>query len=420
MTAADFTLISLVLAQFEEIWVVDFEFISKDGEVPDVVCLVARELRSGRTLRLWHNQLGSAPPYRTDSKVLFVCFAATAECACHLALNWPLPARILDLSPIFRCVVNGRIVPLGKGLLGALAYFGLNSIGTTRKEMMRRRILEGGPFSPEEREEILIYCASDVDETIALLPKLLAEPDFDLGIALHWGEFAAVSALMEHRGIPLDMQIVPQLLDKKAWAFVRDTVVPKIDQQYGVYIEDTVGEWHFNIEKFELLCVRLGIDWPRHEFGKPDLRRKTFESMCKAYPELEALRQLRHARDKMRRIKLAVGPDGRNRTVLWPFASKTSRTQPKAAQWIFSPATWLRSSIKPGPGRAIAYIDWSSMEFQVAAVLSKCRPMLELYATGSPYIEFAKRFDVVPQSATKKTNRKCTIPTKLCCSARNT
>ena len=94
--------------------------------------------------------------------------------------------------------------------------------------------------------------------------------------------------------------------------------------------------------------------------GKLDLRRKTFESMAKAWPELEALRQLRHTRDKMRRIKLAVGADGRNRTVLWPFAARRHRArQPKAAQWIFSPAVWLRSLIKPAPGRAIAYIDLS-------------------------------------------------------------
>ena len=142
------------------------------------------------------------------------------------------------------------------------------------------------------------------------------------------------------------------------------------------------------------------------ETGKLDLRRKTFESMCKSWPELEPLRQLRYTRDKMRRIKLAVGADGRNRTVLWPFQSKTSRTQPKAAQWIFSPAVWLRSLIKPGPGRAVAYIDWASMEFQIAAVRSGDKPMLDLYATGSPYIEFAKRFDQAPATATKKTHEK--------------
>jgi DNA polymerase-1 len=43
------------------------------------------------------------------------------------------------------------------------------------------------------------------------------------------------------------------------------------------------------------------------------------------------------------------------------------------------------------------------MEFLVAAVTTECEPMLDLYATGSPYIEFAKRFDEAPPDATKKT-----------------
>jgi DNA polymerase family A len=215
-----------------------------------------------------------------------------------------------------------------------------------------------------------------------------------------------VSAAMEHRGVPIDMDIFPQLADKRAWAFVRDALVPKLDAQYGVYVKGLDGEWHFNSAKFEECCVRLGIDWPRKEDnGKIDLRKKTWESMCKSWPVLDQLRQLRHTRDKMRRIKLAVGDDGRNRTVLWPFQSKTSRSQPKAAEWIFSPAAWLRSLIKPGPGRAIAYLDWSSMEFQIAGVLAGCQPMVDLYASGSPYIEFAKRFDEAPETATKQTHK---------------
>jgi hypothetical protein len=200
------------------------------------------------------------------------------------------------------------------------------------------------------------------------------------------------------------MEIIPDLLDKKAWAYVRDAVVPKINAQYDVYVQDKAGEWHFKNEKFDALCTRLGIDWPRTESGKPNLEQKTFKSMCQAFPELETLRQLRHARDKMRKIKLAVGSDGRNRTVLWPFQAKTSRTQPKAAEWIFSPAVWLRFTFKPGPGRAVAYIDWSSMHFLIAGVLSSCQPMIDLYATGSPYVEFAKRFDMAPPAANKKTH----------------
>ena len=66
---------------------------------------------------------------------------------------------------------------------------------------------------------------SDIDALAALLSKLL--PHIDLDTALHWGEFAAVSAVMEHRGVPIDMEIFSQLQDKQAWAFVRDAIVPQ-------------------------------------------------------------------------------------------------------------------------------------------------------------------------------------------------
>ena len=222
-------------AAFEEIWFVDFEFISRPGERPDVLCLCAYEIRTGRRIQLWEDQLGPTPPYRTDDRALFVCFAATAECACHLALGWPLPSKVLDLSPMFRSYINGRVPPPeGKGLVGALRHFGLDTIGGKYKEAMRTRILQGRPYSAEEIARILGYCMSDVVGLPALVERLL--PHVDLDIALHWGEFAAVSAAMEHRGIPIDMEICGQLQDKATWAFARDAMVPAIDAQYGVYV----------------------------------------------------------------------------------------------------------------------------------------------------------------------------------------
>ena len=391
------------LEQFEQIWCGDTEFIPASGEHPDVLCFCATELRTGQNIRLWNDQLGAAPPFRMDDRAVFVCFTAMAECTSFLALGWPLPKNVIDLSPMFRCYINGRVPPAaGKGLIGALSHFGFDTVGEKYKDAMRQRILQGRPFTQEEREKILDYCSSDVVQLGPLLEKLLAH--VDLGIALHWGEFATVSAVMEHNGVPLNMEIIRDLQDKHAWAYIRDALVPKINEQYAVYVLDKDGNWRWSDDMFGACCARRGIDWPRHENGKFDLRAKTFDSMAKAYPEMENLRQLRHTRSKMRKIKLAVGKDGRNRTTLWTHASKTSRSQPKASQWIFSPAVWLRFSIKPGPGRAIAYIDWIGMEFQVAAALSDCKPMLDLYATGSPYIEFAKRFNEAPPEATKKTH----------------
>jgi DNA polymerase I len=58
---------------------------------------------------------------------------------------------------------------------------------------------------------------------------------------------------------------------------------------------------------------------------------------------------------------------------------------------------------------AVAYIDYSSMEFMIAAVLSDghcgpSNPMLDDYNSGDPYLAFAKRVRAVPGHATKKSH----------------
>jgi DNA polymerase I len=400
--------IEWLLSLFDEVWFHDFEFIANPGERPDVVCLAAQELRSGRTLRLWRDELRNGiAPYRTDNRVLFVNFVGNAECGCHLSMEWPLPANILDLSPAFRNLTNGRQTPEGKGLLGALRYFGFNTIGQKKKDAMRERIMRGWPFNDNEKQEALDYCYGDAEDLLRLVPKILEQPDFDLGVALYHGEFAAVSAVMEHYGVPIDMEIYPQLADKNTWREVRDAMVPVIDGRYGVYVRNAAGDWVFSMRLFEAYLEREGLlaSWPRLESGQLNMKRKIFETMSKGAPQLEELRQLRHARNKMRKIKLAVGRDGRNRTVLWPFQSKTSRTQPKASQWIFSPAVWLRSLIKPDPGMAVAYIDYSSMEFLIAAALSdvhcgSVNMMLDMYRSGDPYRAFAVKVGAIPDDIT--------------------
>jgi DNA polymerase I len=404
------------LAAFSEIWLFDFEFIPKPGEHVDVVCLVAHELRSGRTLRLWRDQLTETPPYRVDDGALFVCFVASAECSCHLALGWPLPAQVLDLSPEFRSITSGVDLPGDpadkkgkgkKGLIAALRYYGLETVGAKYKDAMQKRVLEGWPFTDKEREQILKYCESDVVALQRLLPKML--PSIDLPIALYRSEFSGpVSALMEFRGVPIDMEVFGKLQDKRTWTAVRDAMVPAVDAQYGFFERDRAGGWAFRMKNFEAYLKVRGIEWPRLESGLPDLKQKTLDNMTKVYPELEAFRQLRYTRNKMKKIGLTVGRDGRNRTVLWPFVSKTARTQPKAAEWIFSPAVWLRSLIKPEPGTAVAYIDYSSMEFMIAAALSdghclSTNAMLELYRSCDPYLNFSKSVGAVPKRETRET-----------------
>ena len=123
-----------------EIAAVDTEY--NDDEV---VCLCAREWRSGRRLSLWQDRLPSYPPYDISPRTLFVCYAGNAELGSHTRLGWPLPARVLDLHAEFRIVANGRKLVAGYKLIGALAYYRLATISATHKDTMRSRILAGGP-----------------------------------------------------------------------------------------------------------------------------------------------------------------------------------------------------------------------------------------------------------------------------------
>jgi DNA polymerase-1 len=60
--------------------------------------------------------------------------------------------------------------------------------------------------------------------------------------------------------------------------------------------------------------------------------------------------------------------------------------------------------IKPPPGCAVAYVDWTQQEFGIAAALSGDANMLAAYQSGDPYLAFAKQACAVPQDATKATH----------------
>jgi DNA polymerase I len=381
------------LTAFEEIWVLDTEYRGTDDSNPhNVVCVAGVELRSGRRVKLWHTEFGATPPLRTDSKALHVYFAATAECCSFLALGWPLPQKLLDLSPEYRLAVNGRVSDKAKkGLLDALDYFGLPHMSQAEKDYWRDQILAGS----EARDDILKYCMVDVDEIVALLHRML--PAIDLPRALFRSEFVKVSAKEEYRGLPLDTDILHSLLP--VWDDIRKRLIPTIDAAYHVYDGKVFKErW------FAQYLARHKIPWQLLESGKLDLKDKTFREQVKAHPQLAELHELRVTLKQMRKIKITAGADGRSRTTLWPYTSKTSRTQPKAAKYLFGPSCWVRSFLKPRPGMAIAYVDWSAMEFAIAGALSGDEAMMRAYTSGDPYLGSAVAMGYAPLGATKATH----------------
>src|ERR1035437_7127049 len=115
---------------FAEIVVADSELRQPDGERPRPKVEVAHRLVSGCTYQMFGDGLLSRqpPPYPIGSDCLFVAFHAPAEISVHQALGWQDPVNVLDLHVEFRNFTNGRYLPSGSGLIGALIYCGLEAM----------------------------------------------------------------------------------------------------------------------------------------------------------------------------------------------------------------------------------------------------------------------------------------------------
>jgi len=551
------------MQNYGEIWAVDFEFQARPGDRPRPRCMVARELRTSRLVRHWLADGAPAePPIGAGPDVLFVAYYASAELGCYLAVNWPLPVRILDLFCEFRNLTNGLSVPCGSGLLGAMAYFGLPAIDAAEKEAMRALALRDGPYADGEQAALLDYCQADVDALARLLPAM--EPHIDLPRALLRGRYMAAAARMEWTGVPLDRDTLDPLwahwegikrrltveidpngeifepagrrpinpdstlgaalletarewgidpytlsdavddvwrrhreltaarveainaarratgltaaqagrwedaghdyaswpgLDMKArelagmypelgigrgyvedevetddfaallWAVLREptpAILPRHDPAIlreaaklisGIGSESEYrGALRFSAVRFGEYLARRDIPWPRLESGALALDDETFREMARLYPDtVGPIRELRHSLSQLRLNELAVGSDDRNRLILSAFRSRTGRNQPSNSQFIFGPSVWLRSSIRPPPGRAVAYVDWSGQEYGIAAALSGDSAMQADYHTGDPYLAFGKRIGAVPADATKQTHGQERDRLKVCC-----
>jgi hypothetical protein len=154
--------------------------------------------------------------------------------------------------------------------------------------------------------------------------------------------------------------------------------------------------------------------WPRTERGYLKLDGDTFREMIPRYPQVRALAELRHMLGEMKLESLAVGPDGRNRTLLSPFGASTGRYTPSNTKYIFGPAVWLRGLIKPSEGRALAYIDWKSQEIAIAAALSGDPALLEAVQSGDVYLAFAKMAGLAPPDATSESHKQVRDMCKAC------
>jgi hypothetical protein len=281
---------------FEELWVVDTEFYpgpglangGRNGDATTPLCLVALEMRSGRLVRLWQDELGPFPPYRLDANALIMGYMISAEFGSHIALGWGRPACALDPYVEFRHHVNNgaKAAEREKGFFsldGALCYFHENGVDTAHKKEMRDRILQGPPFTAGERAAILAYCEEDT-RALAQLAKHIVPTIRSLPHAMMRANFQWAIAQQERRGVQLDTVHLDRL--RGHWTAIRGALVTEMDAPYEIY-EFVDGVPHWRKHRFANYVRRNGMAWPAYADGTLDEREQTFKDMTGRYPRIE-------------------------------------------------------------------------------------------------------------------------------------
>jgi len=273
------------------------------------------------------------------------------------------------------------------GVGGALRYFLEDEIDVVRKEEMRDRILQGPPFSAQEKRDIVAYCEDDVRALARLVPHIVPTIR-SLPHAMFRAKSQWAVAQQERRGVPTNRPRLMRL--RNHWEEMQLDLVTELDRPFGCY-EIIDGKPHWRKERFADYARRNGMIWPRLDSGALDETDQTFRQMAGRYPQIEQLRELRYSISKLRLHDLSVGHDGRNRASLWAYGTKTARNAPGASQYIFGPAKWIRHLITAPPGRVLVHRDYCQQEVRIAAALSGDTALLQACESGDVYLGIAEQ-----------------------------
>jgi DNA polymerase-1 len=394
-----------VFDRFREIVLGDTEFIARPGELYEAVCVAFHELRSGRKGVRWCDDFDAVPPHATGPDVLFVGFTA-AEPEFYGSVGWPFDMAFLDLRVVHINLANiawahddpRRLRP-PRSLIDILKSKGVRDGDAAFKDALRRRIMAGGPFTDEERAAIMAYCRSDVALLAKLFELLIPDISKHLGQALGFGEYVKCTAEMFVRGIASDARAETRLRRPEIRQAIRLRAVSNESLTGGLYSGTALQQAKLR----EFLARHRIKGWRTTASGRLGTSRRDFQSLAEQRPEFADLPDIAKTVSQLHDLQLVAGPDGRYRTPIWAFSTITSRMAPNGAAFPFTAPSWVRFTITPQRGRVLLYLDFSSMEFGVAAGLAQDATMLSDY-DREPYLVLPILAGLLPPDATKQTH----------------
>ena len=191
--------------RFREVWGWDTEFRPGANHRPDLVTLFAKEIRSGRTVRMRLADLSAAGrlPFAGAPDTLVESYSAVAELTCCLSAGVAMPANVLCTYAETSTLINGLeidgLTEKRPTLLEACDLFAIEHMDKERKDAVRDLILEKAPSEYTSTEWALIeaYNAEDVETDIKLFMAEVTA--IDLPAALFRGQNhsrASISAAM--------------------------------------------------------------------------------------------------------------------------------------------------------------------------------------------------------------------------------
>jgi hypothetical protein len=345
--------VASLLNRFREIVLVDTEFVSRPGELYQPVCLAYKELRSRRTGALFYDELGPSPPHAHGADVLFMCFTG-AEPEFYLSVGWPVDCALLDLRVEGIHQTNfafsrgdPRRQKLPRSLISFLRINGIEDGDEARKDALRKRIMQGPPFTTEERGVILRYCLGDVLLLEKLSEVLLPRID-NFAQALLRGEYVKLTADVFYLGQPADPWVSELLRQPDIRQALRLRAVSDTNLTHGLYQGPELSQAMLR----EFIVRHKVKGWRQTRTGQLGTKVRDFEQLELRDDRFRGIADVHKMVKHLHELQLFAGPDHRYRTPLWAFSTITSRAAPNGAAYPFTTPSWCRYTLTPAPEKS--------------------------------------------------------------------